>query len=356
MPWIYVPAQESAAQSGEASADERFAMWRTMLIASGSSKAESETGLSVMRRSGRTCGTSMGDRGGDSFISCSGASPASHGALPESGKATPTSAIYGRTSGGCFARWNPVSRSWKTSQVSLLPEEGWQGFSGSWPRSGMTRSGRCWRLETLVRRTGGRGSGLWPTPDASCGRPHEGNVRLLRAKVLAGELSEEEARGMLHGGKSPFEAQGKIPAMWPTPSTRDHHAQGAGMNTKARSPSLATTVQKLWLTPSARDWRSGKASQDTLEGNSRPLNEVVTAREQLPTPTAQRRTGLQSHGRNVIGGQLNPTWVEWLMGWPIGWTDCEASVTGGFRRWRSSLWVAWRNFSGQLPVKSEASR
>jgi hypothetical protein len=20
-------------------------------------------------------------------------------------------------------------------------------------------------------------------------------------------------------------------------------------------------------------------------------------------------------------GQLNPTWVEWLMGYPIGWTD-----------------------------------
>ena len=24
-----------------------------------------------------------------------------------------------------------------------------------------------------------------------------------------------------------------------------------------------------------------------------------------------------------IGGQLNPTWVEWLMGWPLGWTDLK---------------------------------
>ena len=23
------------------------------------------------------------------------------------------------------------------------------------------------------------------------------------------------------------------------------------------------------------------------------------------------------------GGSLNPTWVEWLMGYPIGWTDLE---------------------------------
>jgi hypothetical protein len=27
------------------------------------------------------------------------------------------------------------------------------------------------------------------------------------------------------------------------------------------------------------------------------------------------------------GGKLNPTWVEWLMGWPIGWTDCEPLAT-----------------------------
>ena len=23
------------------------------------------------------------------------------------------------------------------------------------------------------------------------------------------------------------------------------------------------------------------------------------------------------------GGKLNPTWVEWLMGWPLGWTDLK---------------------------------
>lgn len=25
--------------------------------------------------------------------------------------------------------------------------------------------------------------------------------------------------------------------------------------------------------------------------------------------------------RNGQSGKLNPDWVEWLMGWPIGWTD-----------------------------------
>jgi hypothetical protein len=27
------------------------------------------------------------------------------------------------------------------------------------------------------------------------------------------------------------------------------------------------------------------------------------------------------------GGRLNPTWVEWLMGFPLGWTDLEDSET-----------------------------
>jgi hypothetical protein len=28
-----------------------------------------------------------------------------------------------------------------------------------------------------------------------------------------------------------------------------------------------------------------------------------------------------------VGGKLNPTWVEWLMGWPLGWTDLKPLET-----------------------------
>lgn len=31
--------------------------------------------------------------------------------------------------------------------------------------------------------------------------------------------------------------------------------------------------------------------------------------------------------RDAVGGLLNPTWVEWLMGYPAGWTDSEDSAT-----------------------------
>lgn len=33
---------------------------------------------------------------------------------------------------------------------------------------------------------------------------------------------------------------------------------------------------------------------------------------------------------------LNPNWVEWLMGWPIGWTACEPLAMDKFRQWCDS--------------------
>ena len=31
-------------------------------------------------------------------------------------------------------------------------------------------------------------------------------------------------------------------------------------------------------------------------------------------------------------GSLNPMWVEWLMGFPVGWTACGVSETRSFRK------------------------
>jgi hypothetical protein len=35
-----------------------------------------------------------------------------------------------------------------------------------------------------------------------------------------------------------------------------------------------------------------------------------------------------------VGGPLNPDWVEWLMGWPIGWTALQPLATDKFREWQ----------------------
>ena len=62
----------------------------------------------------------------------------------------------------------------------------------------------------------------------------------------------------------------------------------------------------------------------------------------LPTPTAHNAKEYASPSewtRNEptlathAGGPLNPTWVEWLMGWPLGWTDLKPLATARFREW-----------------------
>ena len=35
-----------------------------------------------------------------------------------------------------------------------------------------------------------------------------------------------------------------------------------------------------------------------------------------------------------VGGKLNPDWVEWLMGWPIGWSDSKPLGMDKFQKWQ----------------------
>ena len=44
------------------------------------------------------------------------------------------------------------------------------------------------------------------------------------------------------------------------------------------------------------------------------------------------RTKLGGSGCSSAPRTLNPLFVEALMGWPIGWTDCGSAVTG-LSRW-----------------------
>lgn len=80
---------------------------------------------------------------------------------------------------------------------------------------------------------------------------------------------------------------------------------GAAWELQMSAPPTSESVSGYWATPTARDWRSGKASAATHAKNSRPLSEQV-------------------------GGNLNPMWVEWLQNWPTGWTALEPLAMAGF--------------------------
>jgi hypothetical protein len=55
--------------------------------------------------------------------------------------------------------------SWKTSQLCLSGE--WDEFSETWPESGMTQSGRLFRLAPWAHHMCDDECSLWPTPTAS---------------------------------------------------------------------------------------------------------------------------------------------------------------------------------------------
>ena len=97
---------------------------------------------------------------------------------------------------------------------------------------------------------------------------------------------------------------------WPTPTVHgDHNQRGLS----PRSGDGLATAANQWPTPASRDWKDGRSN---LHRNARPLNEVACRFSlQDPMPTGPQST--QTFGLR----RLNPFFVEWLMGLPIGWTS-----------------------------------
>jgi len=93
---------------------------------------------------------------------------------------------------------------------------------------------------------------------------------------------------------------------WPTPTCHMANEKGSPSEFKRDSPGLGTVV--LWFpTPQASDNRDrGNMSNPSIQRRIKIGKQIMLS---------------QSVDRN--SGQLNPTWVEWLMGWPLGWTDLK---------------------------------
>ena len=122
--------------------------------------------------------------------------------------------------------------------------------------------------------------------------------------------------------------------LWATPAAYDATPGGPNNHYKG----LGHAAKHLWPTPRAMEIPTGKNAQGGVG--------LTSAVQMWPTPTAgmaktaggctqgyiNRR---RLEGKNdlaeaavdgmVGNGSLNPTWVEWLMGYPLGWTDLEPS-------------------------------
>ena len=148
-----------------------------------------------------------------------------------------------------FAWLDPDTRSWKTCQASLPLATSEPSFE-DWPKAGIESRGACWELATLAL----------PIEESDCGSPQ-----------------------------------------WPTPRT-------TGMDGGSHSREAAQRRGR-WPTATARDWKSGHASEATMARNARPLSEQVVNREKWPSPTASCGTGAGHSGRQ--GGLNLQTAVKW---------------------------------------------
>jgi hypothetical protein len=234
------------------------------------------TGFSRLSRFGMTCELLTGDHGAGLLTWFLAGFPARTSARRERAReSTGSEADCGRRWGESLARWDRDSCSWRTHQFSLLG--GLELFSETWPRWGMMRGGACWGLSMPVRRISGSGSGLWPTPRAS-------------------ENDQGSGADAMMEGVSSWKAQGR----------------GATLTTAVK--------QQMWPTPMASEGRQGFQNRNNgKKGTQESLTTVI-----------QRGRAQES------GGALNPTWVEWLMGWPLGWTDLRPLGMDRFQRWRCS--------------------
>lgn len=99
---------------------------------------------------------------------------------------------------------------------------------------------------------------------------------------------------------------------WNASDTKPHHLLFQ------LSPSMRLTSDTeclFWPTPAARDWKGANSEAHLAKARGH--------HDQLPN--AVRMRGHKN-------GQLNPNWVEWVMGFPIGYTELPRSETPSSRK------------------------
>ena len=321
MAWVHLPTSLYSPESaGSTSGQSSSAESEQSVMSSGTHTLKPfscpgcETDNSTTPRYGTTSKPSTPGHSAACWISSLAVSRASQPAPQENGRGYLTIAGFSPSSLESFAKLAPDSSWLKTSQgyCQLMMDGLLEKFSESWPGWATMRNGICFLLPKPERHTSATESGSW-------------------------ENGESEAHNL------PF----------PTPSSTAYGSSGNGTgNNKASRgrPSLETMASKnRWPTPTVGDSRSS-GMRDNPGSNANPGTSLTDAvvRKRWATPRAvdgEKPAGMSTRRQKAgkkpdslhqqiaqpAGGQLNPTWVEWLMGWPLGWTVLDAQATEWFR-------------------------
>ena len=141
------------------------------------------------------------------------------------------------------------------------------------------------QLAPSMPRTDETGSGLWPTAVAD-------DTGMRKNKYAQ--------------GGTPLSLAVQQPQMWATPTAAISQGTTRPPTKGGGSRDLRQDV-KMWPTPRASEWK-GTGPLGSKSHNHRLEKGYLDA-------TVQEKT--------QVSGSLNPQWVEWLMGYPSGWTDLK---------------------------------
>lgn len=168
---------------------------------------------------------------------------------------------------------------------------------------------------------------MLPTPSVMdsggfCGKPDKGRKGPTSGRTLTGKVLEIAGRG-------PH-------AKWPTPRA-DERCQ---YNSQDNGIALSRAVK--WPSPRVS---TGDYTRDRGDPN-KPRLSLEGLVKQYPTPRKSDCNGAGWHGdggldlRTCVSlpvidshGALAPDWVEWLMGWPWGWTSLDELYGMYFMPW-----------------------
>ncbi len=270
MSYIYLQEQVEESLAVCFSDIPQFVLSRLNLTAKKSYSKDSEMESCQSSQSGTMCKPSMEHLGEEKLMLSAEVSRAK--TYPQQVKVQELKdqeAVCGNTWRESSVKFDLNTLSWKTHLC--LWEEDLQPSSLTLPKWGMMQSGVLWERITSPLPTDGIESGfLLPTP--TCQEVEHPNAILT-----------ETGRRLSKDGKS------------------------------SHSLNLADTVKK-WPTPTCH----------------------MTKEQDSPTE-ATRNTPSLTHlargGDKTLPTRLNPDWVEWLMGWPIGTTDLKPLEMDKFHKW-----------------------